>query len=329
MTAGPVRPVGAYPSIAKVMMNVMLRNLILGALLAAPILFTEATARAYILPPSDIDIIGTVEAIPARQEDTLLDIAREFDIGQEEIMHANPNVSRWLPEEGTEVVLPLAYILPMAPREGLVLNLPEMRLYLYGQHDKQGRPVVITYPASIGRMDWKSPLGETKVVKKMQDPTWYPTPSLRAEAAAEGDPLPEMVPPGPDNPLGRYALYLGFPGYLIHGVDKRKAYGIGMRVTHGCVRLYPEDVEQLFPMVPVGAKVRFVDQSVKLGWLADTLFIEVQPPLEESRMSDDALYNHAMNLIGEQRKLRPLEVDDNLLLQAILDKSGMPVAISR
>jgi L,D-transpeptidase ErfK/SrfK len=285
-----------------------------------------ATARNFILPPSDVDLVGSVTTTYASQEDTLVDIARQFSIGQEEILHANPNVDRWLPGEGTEVVIPSAYILPRAPRDGLVLNLPEMRVYFYTKDDS-GTPMLITYPASIGRMDWKTPLSGGKITKKVKDPAWYPPATIREEHAREGDPLPEVVPAGPNNPLGGYALYLSIPGYLIHGTNK--PLGVGMRVTHGCVRLYPEDIERLFPLVSVGASVHIVNQPVKLGWFADTLYMEVQPPLEEENMDEASLLQFALDLVAAEMEIRPANVDMRAVRDAVAEQSGLPVAITQ
>jgi len=291
------------------------------AALMAPI----SPAQTFVLPPDDIDIVGTVMVTPARHEDTLLDIAREFSIGQEEILHANPEVNRWLPGDGTEVLIPTSYILPRAPREGLVLNLPEMRLYFYTKDE--GVPKLITYPVSIGRMDWNTPLGRGKIVRKVKDPAWYPPASIREEHARDGDPLPEVVPAGPDNPLGGYALYLSVPGYLIHGTNK--PFGVGMRVTHGCMRLYPEDIERLFPLVPVGTPIHLVNQPIKLGWFADTLYMEVHPPLDEDFVDESALERMAIELVREELALRPTDVDIEAVRTAVAEQTGLPVAITR
>lgn len=284
-------------------------------------------AETFVLPPDDVDLVGTVQYVEARPDETLLDIARRHDLGQEEILLANPDVDRWLPEPGAKVVLPNTYLLPDAPRKGLVLNLPEMRLYYYDQKDQRGRPVVITHPVSVGRMDWKTPLGQARIVRKAKDPTWRPTQSLHQEAAAEGRTLPEVVPPGPDNPLGRYAMYLSISGYLIHSTNK--PYGVGMRVTHGCVRMYPEDIEELFPMVPVNTPVQIVNQPIKLGWYADRLYIEVHPRLEEEREEAPPLLRTALEQVYAVLEERPAELDSGALMVAVAERRGIPVAISR
>jgi L,D-transpeptidase ErfK/SrfK len=186
-------------------------------------------------------IAGNSQTTTARYEDTLIDIARLHSLGFNEIRHANPKVDAWLPGEGTEVVLPKRFILPDAPREGIVSNVAEMRLFYYPNPVVGERATVMTYPVSIGRDDWQTPLGETQITAKVKNPVWYRPDSMRKEHAAKDSILPKVVPPDPDNPLGKYALRLALASYLIHGTNK--PFGIGMQVTHGCMRLYPEDMK--------------------------------------------------------------------------------------
>ncbi len=283
------------------------------------------------MPPTDSDLVGQLEYTQARQEDTLLDIAREFSLGQEEILLANPEVDRWMPGEGTKVLLPRRYILPDAPRNGIVLNVSEMRLYYYPAKPKARASQVITYPVSIGRMDWKTPMGTTKVLEKITNPVWRPPETIKREHAQEGEILPDVVPAGPNNPLGRFAMRLGIPGYLIHGTDVNKSFGIGMRVTHGCVRLYPEDIEQLFPMVGVGTPVHLVNQAVKLGWSAGTLYIEVHPPLEEEQVDYDMLFSQTLNRIQSKMDSHSIAIaiDMEAIKKALQEHRGIPIPISK
>jgi L,D-transpeptidase ErfK/SrfK len=239
---------------------------------------TELRAEIYELPPAGYDVVGAVATVTAREEDTLIDIARRNGLGYHDIVRANPDVNVWVPGEGTEVVLPTRFVLPPGPRRGIVLNLAEYRLYYYPE-PVEGEPAyVMTYPISIGRMDWETPLGSTSVVSKVTDPSWYPPQSVRDEHEADGRPLPRVVPPGPDNPLGKYAMRLGLPGYLIHSTNRPA--GVGMRVTHGCIRMFPEDIEYLFPNVDVNTPVRIINTPVKIGWFGDELVVEVHPVLE-------------------------------------------------
>jgi L,D-transpeptidase ErfK/SrfK len=247
------------------------------ALLAAP----QARATVYELAPDAPAVFGAVERMTASFEDSLPDLARRYSLGYEEIIRANPGVDPWLPGAGKELVLPGRRILPSAVREGIVINLPEHRLYYFPKPKKKGdKPVVITYPVSIGKMDWRTPLGQTRIVSKQKNPPWHPPESVRKEHAERGDPLPPVVPAGPDNPLGAFAMRLAItPGaYLIHGTNNPLA--VGMAVTHGCMRMYPEDIEALFPMVPVGTKVWIVNEPVKIAYVDGELLLEVHPPVD-------------------------------------------------
>ncbi len=253
---------------------------------------TAADAAEYWLGEHD-DVLGGVQVIKARYEDTFVSLARRYNVGYEALRQANPNVDAWLPGEDTEIVIPTQFVLPRAARDGIIVNVAELRLYYFPASrgtppegaDPNGRRV-ISYPISVGRMDWSTPVGTTRVVGKVANPSWYPPESIRAEHAAENDILPRVVPPGPDNPLGKHELKLGLPGYLIHGTNKPS--GVGMRVTHGCIRLFPEDIEALYNTVPAGTPVHIVNQPYKLGWHADALYLEAHLPLDKIKERDEA-----------------------------------------
>jgi L,D-transpeptidase ErfK/SrfK len=245
--------------------------------IALLLLASAAGAREYELTPGS-DVIGDVEVIRAEYEDTFFRFARRFNVGYDELRHANPGVDPLLPGAGTEIVIPTRYVLPDAPREGIVINIPEYRLY-YFPEDEPNR--VYTHPIGIGREGWGTPYGRTTVVRTTHLPTWYPPESVREEHAARGDPLPSVVPPGPDNPLGEHALYLGFASYLIHGTNEPA--GLGMRVSHGCIRMFPADVAALFERVSPGTPVTIVNQPYKMGWGEGGLYLEAHPPLQEER----------------------------------------------
>ena len=261
---------------------------------------TPVYAEVFELPPEGFDVVGSVSTVSARYEDTLVDIARRHGLGYYDVVHANPDVDVWVPGEGAEIVLPNRFVLPPGPRRGLVLNLAEYRMY-YFPEPRDGEPAyVYTFPMSIGRMDWETPIGRTKIVAMAKNPAWYPPQSVRDEHAADGDPLPPIVPPGPDNPLGTRALRLGLPGYLIHGTNRPA--GVGMRVSHGCVRMFPEDIEFLFEQIRVNTPVRIIDEPVKIGWEGDMLVAEIHPPLESARP-----------LVGESpERLERLDADTDL-----------------
>ncbi len=242
------------------------------------LLLHVAKAEIYELPPEGYDVIGAVSTIAARREDTLVDIARRHGLGYQDIVRANPEVNVWFPGEGTEVILPTQYVLPPGPRDGVILNLAEYRLYYFPKAKEGETAYVMTYPISIGRMDWETPLGKTSVISKVRNPSWYVPKSVLAEHEADGNPLPRIVPPGPDNPLGEYAMRLGLPGYLIHGTNRPA--GVGMRVTHGCVRMFPEDIEFLFGKIDLNTAVRIINEPIKMGWSGNNLVMEVHPVLE-------------------------------------------------
>jgi L,D-transpeptidase ErfK/SrfK len=225
-------------------------------------------------------VYGTDQYVKAAYEDTLLDIARRNSVGYEEIRRANPTLDLWIPGAGADVLVPGRRILPPGPREGIVVNLPEHRLYYYPRPKKHEKPVVITFPVSVGKMDWRTPLGQTQIITKLAQPYWHPPPSVLKEHAERGDPLPKVVPPGPDNPLGEYAMRLAIhPGdYLIHGTNNPQA--VGMAVTHGCIRLYPEDIEALFKIVPVGTKVWLINEPVKVAYVDGELLLEAHPQID-------------------------------------------------
>ncbi len=261
----------------------------------------------------------------ARYEDTLLDIARNFDLGQNEILLANPNVDRWMPGEKTRVRIPNQRLLPDTPHDGLTLNLPEYRLYYYPKPVKGGMRKVMTHPISIGRLDWDTPLGKTRIIEKKRNPTWTPPQSIKEEHAAQGEILPDVVPAGPDNPLGLFALRLAVPGYLIHSTNK--PYGVGMRVSHGCIRMYPEDIEKIFPIIKTGTPVYIVNQAIKVGWSGSRLLIEVYPELEGKELSYQERLEIALNLIEkENNQILPV-VNGGALKQALLQSNGIPVVI--
>ena len=282
-----------------------------------------AVAETYVLPPDGIDLVGSPHWVLTRQKDTLLDVARRYGVGYEEVVRANPGVDPWIPGNGTRVLLPTRYVLPAGVREGVVINLPEYRMYYFPRAGDETAPAVVTHPISIGRMDWTTPVGTHRVVTKVKHPSWYPPESVRKEHEAEGDILPKVVPPGPDNPLGDYAMRLSLPGYLIHGTNKPA--GVGMRVTHGCIRMFPEDIEKLFPTIDVGTAVTIIDEPVKVGWAADSLVVEVHPPLEEQ--SEGRRRLQFTRLLREAATLRGKRVDWPRAEQIYVQATGLPVEV--
>jgi len=243
-----------------------------------------ATHRFEIDP--DDDVVGELQVTVVGKKDTLSDIARRFDVGYQEMVRANPGVDPWLPGEGREVVVPTQFVLPLAQRQGIVVNIAAMRVYYFPPAKKGERQVVYTYPIGIGKVGWSTPEGKTRVISKQKDPVWVPPASVRKEHKEErGEILPAVVPAGPDNPLGKYKFTLGWPGYLIHGTNK--PYGVGLRSSHGCIRLYPEDVEQLFGMMDKGTVVTIVNQPFVFGWHQDRLVLQAFDVLEDDKRDWD------------------------------------------
>ncbi len=270
--------------------------------------------------------VGDMVKYRAKYEDTFIHLARDYKLGYVEMRAANPNVDPWLPGAGTTLTLPTRHILPDAPHEGIVINLPEMRLYAFINGDAPPT----TFPLGVGREGLETPVGSTTVVRKKAGPTWRPTPRMRSE-----DPLLKAVyPPGPDNPLGTHAIYLGWPTYAIHGTNR--PFGIGRRISSGCIRMYPEDISRFFEMIPVGTKVTVVDHAVKLAWIEDKLYIEAHPSLEHSlemeetariaapKLSEEDM-ERIIKIAGEHKdKIRWAAVRT-----AIRERKGYPIYIAR
>ena len=246
------------------------------AMLALALGTGAAQAAIYNMPPEGSDIVGKLQHIKTSADDTFVKLARRYNVGYRELRLSNPDVDPWLPGEGTPMVIPTRYVLPNVARKGIVINIPEMRLYYFPPEGSEYAGKVVTYPLGIGREGWSTPLAKTTVVRKKADPTWTPPASIRAEHEKAGDPLPAVVAAGPDNPLGQHALYLGLPSYLLHGTNKPA--GIGLKVSHGCIRLYPEDIASLFALVPTGTPVNIISEPYKMGWEGNTLYIEAHPP---------------------------------------------------
>ncbi len=294
----------------------------------------SANGQSFPLPSDGIDVVGEVQTVEARHEDTLLSLGREHGVGFEEMRRANPGVDMWLPGEGTEIVIPNRFVLPDAKREGIVINLAEMRLYYYPGDYSDQTGTVETYPISVGRMDWSTPLGVSRITERTENPHWIPPQSIREERARQGRPLPEVVPPGPDNPLGNHRIRLDIPGgaYLIHGTNEPR--GIGMRVTHGCIRMFPEDVESLFHRVPRGTRVNIVNQPVKAGWSEDGLLVEIHPVLSDDAengfdAAEPPSLEEAVLAIANALDRGDGRIDHQRLNRSVQEADGIPEVISR
>lgn len=289
-------------------------------------------SHEFSFDPAREDVVGTLQVITASKDDTLSDIARRFNLGYEEIVSANPHVDPWLPKAGTKIVIPTQFVLPDAPRQGIVINLAAMRLFYFPKM-KAGEPQkVITHPVGIGRVQWKTPEGTTRVTAKKEDPSWIPTPSIRKEHAKNGDPLPAVVPPGPDNPMGTHVLRLGWPSYAIHGTDKPPS--IGLRGSHGCLRMYPEDIIYIYNNVPVGTPVRTVNQPRLFGWRNNQLYLQTYPILEDDKRNHGALLKKSLSASRATRKAkldaRPqAKINQTLLDEVIRNPRAVAIPVTQ
>ena len=275
-------------------------------------------ATTWVLPENG-DIIGEIEYAYPQPGETLAEVGVRFDMGYDEMLSANPHVDSINPlSPHVRLLIPSQFILPDVPRHGLVINLAEYRLYFFPKDEN----VVITHPVGIGRKGWSTPTGRTTVVAKQVNPTWHPTANLLANAAKKGVQIPDAFPPGPGNPLGKHVLRLGWPTYLIHGTPTLD--GVGERVSAGCIRMLPGDIDYLFELVDTGTPVHVINEPIKLGRLNDLLYIEVHPPLQEQKkmsLNKQAAYQIA------QQKTRG-SINQRTLTEAINRPTGIPKKIT-
>ena len=287
---------------------------------------TNTYASRYLVEESNRNtVIGSTKIIYADERDTLLDIARNHGFGYQDMKLANVNVDTWLPDDGQEVVLPSQFILPVASMDGIVLNVPEMRLYYYPPKEKGKLQEVFTYPLGVGREGWNTPYIKTIIVEKKVNPNWYPPKSILKEHEEAGDPLPKIVKPGPENPLGNYAMRLGRRDYLIHGTNKPN--GIGMRISHGCIRLYPEDIKELFSKVSLKTPVNIINQPYKIGVKNDVIYLEAHPFLDEDKEEYENNLTSVIALIIKISNNRKYQIDMRTAYEAIKNPTGLPIAV--
>jgi L,D-transpeptidase ErfK/SrfK len=271
----------------------------------------------------DQGIVGAMAAVNTRENDTLSDIARHYGLGYNDITIANPSIEPWTPKADSRVLLPLRFIVPDAPRKGIVLNLANMRMFYY---PKKQPNKVFTYPVGIGRQGWSTPMGLTHIADKKANPTWSVPESIQREHAEKGAPLPKFVRSGPDNPLGYYAMRLGFSGYLIHGTNK--PYGIGMQVSHGCVQLYPEDIKDLFAKAYVGMDVRITHQPYLTAWDANKmLYLEAHEPLDKWIRNKPQLQKKLLSKLRQISTKSKVNIDWKKVDRILARSDGIPTPI--
>ena len=269
----------------------------------------------------NIEIIGKTETVKTVYEDTLIDLARAHNLGFTEIVSANKSVNKWLPGEGTTVLLPKAFIVPSNYlKKGMTINLAEYRGF-YADGNK-----LITFPVGIGRMGWTTPLGVSKVDLKLENPSWYPPASVRQEYREEGIYLAPVIPAGPDNPLGKLAMRLDIPGgYFIHGTNKPD--GVGMQVSHGCIRLFPEDIKLIFSLTNIGMQVKIIDEPFKIGILGNQIFLEIHKTLTTEDININ--YKKVESMIKDFLIDRRVEatIDWVKVRKILKEKTGVPTMI--
>jgi len=271
------------------------------------------------------DILGVLSSYSTIKGDNLLDVAQRFELGYIELVAANPGINPWVPGSGVEILLPAAHVLPDTAREGIVINLADLRLYWFPPDGQAPR----SYPIGAGRVGMTTPVGQTRVVRKRANPTWFPTTATREDNPE----LPVAVPPGRNNPLGRHALYLDWPSYVIHGTNDPD--GVGRRISRGCLRLYSAHIKTLFAEVPIGTKVTIIDQPAKLGWRAEQLFLEIHPAgneideLEETGRFVGRPIVNLVDAIREKAGAQQERVDWNSVDIIDTRRRGIPVQITR
>ena len=298
-----------------------MRFLILTAFLSS---LAASAVQALTFPFTGDTVVGELQTIRTKYEDTFVDLGHTYGLGFRHLQSANPGVLPWVPGEGTELTLPTAFVLPYETREAIVINLPEFRLYHFLPEQNQVR----TYAIGIGREGWETPTTEEREIRvttMTPNPSWTPPQSIRRDYASRGITLPAVVRPGPDNPLGKYAIRLTLPSYLVHGTNKK--VGIGMRVSAGCIRLYDPDIEELAMSVKPGTPVRIINEPAMAGWRGNRLYLQVHPQLEEKR---DVPIN-LERAIGEALAQRPatiVNIDWDKAREVAAEQRGVPVDIT-
>ena len=286
-------------------------------------------ADTYTYNPED-SVVGIISIHTIGEGDNYIQLAQKYRVGFNELVEANPGIDPWIPEVDTQIIIPTQYVLPNIKHEGVVINLAELRLYhFHEEHTADGKLKVSTFPISIGKGNWETPETFTRITAKQVKPSWYPPESIRKEHEENNDPLPPIVPPGPDNPLGDYSLRLALPGYLIHGTNV--PHGIGMRVTHGCIRLHPFGIERLFQIVGVNTPVAIINQPYKVAWHEDKLFVETHSNVEEQeKAASRNLTEFVQSVVAQTKQLEKSEYEiywDRGYQEAKL-KRGIPFVIS-
>ncbi len=303
--------------------DINMKNILRTVLLTLSLMTNTALwAQTFTITP-ETEAVGQILEVTTENYDSLAEIGRRYGVGAKEMMQANPTLDPWAPKPGSTVIVPAEFLLPKGSRQGIVINLAEMRLYFYHPDGKH----ISTYPVGIGQEGWSTPVTETTIVKKRKNPAWYVPDSIWEQHAKRGEYLPHVVPPGPKNPLGNYALNLALGGYLIHGTIPNKA-GVGLRSSHGCIRMLPNDIEELFNKVEVGTKVRIIHDPIKLGRHSDKLLLEAHKPLTEAiYRGSDSIEALISDIAGKTSGGRRYHIDWAVVEKALKHPNGVPQVI--
>lgn len=309
------------------MLSIFQAHLLKLVILSIMMLFcsSQVFAAKYFIRYNS-DIVGNMHVVTAEKNDSFLNLARTYDVPFNAMVTANPKLNPWGPGTGNLVVIPGRFILPNVERKGIVINIAEFRIYYFPEDEPY---VVHSYPIGIGEKSTPTPLLSTQVIEMQSDPTWHVPNSIRDPYTARGQYYPKTVPAGPGNPLGEYAIRLGLPSYLIHGTNQPD--GVGMRVSHGCIRLYPEDIEDLFSRVTIDTPVQIIHQSYKTGWELGQMYLEVhQELLEYEKPIEDQLSNLVTTIQYQMLQMSPdVDMDNDEIRQVLEDSEGIPTKIGK
>lgn len=293
----------------------------------AILLPTQLTALTFPLPKPGNDVVGSYKIVQSKKGDTLLKVARQYEMGVDDILEANKSLAPkgiWsVLKKDTAIIIPSEFILPNTPREGIVINLPEKRLYLY----QKDEPVVMTEPVAIGIYGWPTPLLSGSIIEKAKNPTWHIPESIQIEREMDGLPAVTFIPPGPQNPLGKYAMRLSNRSILIHSTNAINS--IGRRASHGCIRMYPEDAEELFYSTDINMPVRIINQPYKAGWSENHIYLEIHPSLLETRGTIHERVEEAFNLLMDLTNNNKQIINWAAVETALVKQTGIPEMVSK
>ncbi len=283
--------------------NANIYNYIIGSLISTILLAVSCVqALTFNLPNNSTNIVGEVYTVFLEPGQSLRELARKHNMGYEEIIRANQHINPWKPKAWSKIIIPSSFILPDTARKGIIINLPEMRLYYYPTNSD----VVMTFPIGVGRQGWQTPTAKARIIEKKVDPKWYVPESIKEHMASKGVFLPDIVEAGPNNPLGEFAMKLSLPGYLIHGTNK--PYSVGKRSSSGCIRMYPEDIDQLFHMAEEKDPVRIINQPYKASWYRKDLYLESHMPFGD-QLPENPKFDSIHQVISNANKQKNILVD--------------------